>query len=119
MRFSRPIKRPLIFLLVQRGVMFLSVLCAFTVFLYAAGTRQNFTDRSQFLLLNISMVLGIVLSIGVILGIVLDLYFFWTHKDKAKHLIKDIIVYVFLGIFSVSTVLIATFILVTTRGNTV
>jgi hypothetical protein len=58
------------FILLRAAILFFFGLCLFSLFLYAAGTRQGFTDETQMLLLGLSRVLGLILSICSVLGLV-------------------------------------------------
>jgi hypothetical protein len=86
---SQPRKRgrkPLIFLLVKRGVSFFFLMDLLTVFLYAAGTAQEFTDPTQVLLLRLSVLFGLLLGCGAVYGITLNLYYFfgWNTRQKKE-----------------------------------
>jgi hypothetical protein len=74
-----------------------------TLFLYAAGTVQEFTDTTQFTLLALYSVLGIFLTITSISGIILDFYRFISTK-KGRYLLRAG-GYLFLVVFGAVTVL--------------
>jgi hypothetical protein len=77
-------RKPLIFLLVKRGVSFFFLMDILTVFLYAAGTAQEFTDPTQVLLLRLSVLFGLLLGCGALYGIILNVYFFFTRNARQK-----------------------------------
>jgi len=70
----RPRRKPLIVLLVKRTVLFLSVVCALIIFLYAIGTVQEFLDSTQIGLLRAASSLGLLVAAGAAYGCVLDVW---------------------------------------------
>jgi hypothetical protein len=86
-----------------------------TLFLYAAGTVQEFTDSTQFTLLALYSVLGIFLTVTAISGIVLDLGRFISTK-KGRYFFRAG-GYLFLVIFGAVTVLAVMAILALSGGE--
>jgi len=99
-RFS---KERLLPILINRTVLFFFVMSVLTLFLYAAGTVQEFTDATQFALLALYSVLGIFLIVTSISGIVLDLTRFIASK-KSRYVFRAG-GYLFLVVFGVVTVM--------------
>jgi hypothetical protein len=68
-----------------------------TLFLYILGTAQGFMDDTQFILLRLTTILGVLLAVSSILGLLLDLAFFLGNR-KLRYL-GGIFFHVFLGVF--------------------
>jgi len=90
-------------------------MCILTLFLYAAGTVQDFTDSTQLFLLNLYFILGIFLITSSISGMVLDFYRFSKTK-KARYLLRAG-GYIFLVVFGSVTVLVVSAITAISAGN--
>jgi len=103
MEFTRFSKERLLPILINRTALFLFVMSILTLFLYAAGTVQEFTDETQFALLTLYSVLGIFLTITSIAGIILDLTRFIGAK-KGRYFFRAG-GYLFLVIFGAVTVM--------------
>jgi len=103
MGFSRFSKERLLPILINRTALFFFIMSVLTLFLYAAGTVQGFTDATQFTLLALYSVLGIFLTITAISGIILDLGRFVSAK-KGRYFLRAG-GYLFLVIFGIVTVL--------------
>ncbi|MDR0709282.1 MAG: hypothetical protein LBF77_04370 [Spirochaetaceae bacterium] len=73
-------RNPLLLMLVRRGVIFFALMGLFSVFLYGLGTRQEFTDPTQFMLIRLSIVFGILLSCGAAYGFALNFAFFFRFR---------------------------------------
>ena len=114
-KFTRLSKEKFLYLLVSRLAIFFFLMCLLTLFLYVAGTIQDFTDSTQLLLLNLYFVLGIFLAAASVSGLVLDLNRFFRTK-KTRYLLRAG-GYIFLVVFSVVTVLAASAITAISGGN--
>jgi hypothetical protein len=110
---SRPLKKPLIAILVRRAALFFFFLCVLVVFLYSIGTAQEFMDRTQLLLLRVSVVLGLSLAVGSVYGIILSVWF----RGKENRFLGGIGLYTALGIFGTAIATLAAFIMVVAGGN--
>jgi hypothetical protein len=117
LKISRPAKKPLILLLVKRGVLFLGALCFLTGFLYALGTRQGFMDRTQILLLRLLAVLGVLLATGMVAGVITQAVFMVLYKKPV--FLGDLAWFLFLGLTGLIAALGAAFILILAGGNSV
>ena len=115
MKFTGLSKEKLLYLLVNRLAVFFFLMCLLTLFLYTAGTVQDFIDSTQLFLLNLYFVLGIFLTIASVSGLLLDLNRFFRTK-KTRYLLRAG-GYVFLVIFGVVTVLAASAITAISGGN--
>jgi membrane-associated PAP2 superfamily phosphatase len=115
MNFFRIRKEDLLHILINRTVIFFFLACLLTLFIYAAGTVQNFIDSTQLYLLKLYSVLGIFLTVSSGLGIILDTGRFVRIKE-ARSLIRAV-VYVFLALFGAATVLTVVFIISLSGGN--
>ena len=114
-KFIRLSKEKFLYLLVNRLAIFFFFICLLTLFLYTAGTFQDFTDSTQLLLLNLHFILGIFLTTASVSGLLLDLNRY-TQTKKTRYLIRAG-GYVFLVVFGVATVLAASAITAISVGN--
>ena len=117
MKFTKLTKEKLLSLLVNRTAIFFFLMCLLTLFLYTAGTVQDFIDSTQLFLLNLYFILGIFLIIASVSGFVHDLGRFI--KTKKNRYILRAGGYIFLVIFGIVTVLIVSAITAISRGNEV
>ena len=115
MDFSRLPKEKLLYILVNRTVIFLFVMCLLTLSLYAAGTIQGFIDSTQLFLLKLYEGLGIFLMVTSFCGIVLDIE--RCFKVKKKRYLLRAGGYLLLVIFSIVTVLAVMAIIALSRGS--
>jgi hypothetical protein len=115
MGFTRFSKERLLPILISRTALFLFVMSVLTLFLYAAGTVQEFTDATQFALLALYSVLGIFLTITSISGIILDMTRFIGAK-KGRYFFRAG-GYLFLAIFGAITVIAVMAILALSGGE--
>ena len=109
------LRKKLQYILVSRVVIFFFVMCLLTLFLYAAGTVQGFTDSTQLSLLSLYMVLGIFLTSTSFYGVLLNLRRFLLDK-RTRYLLRTF-GYILLALFGVVTVLAVVFILTISKGN--
>jgi len=112
---TRLSKEKFLYLLVNRLAIFFFLMCLLTLFLYAAGTTQDFIDSTQLLLLNLHFILGIFLTIASVSGLLLDLNRFSLTKKK-RYLLRAG-GYVFLVVFGVVTILAASAITAISGGT--
>jgi hypothetical protein len=112
---SRPEKKPVIAILVKRAILFFFFLCALTVFLYGIGTAQEFMDRTQAMLLRLSVVLGLSLAVGSLYGIALNFWF--ALHDRKYRFFTGAGMYIILGLFGAAIATLAAFIIVAAGGN--
>ena len=89
-------------------------MCLLTVFLYILGTVQEFMDDTQFLLLKLAGILGILLVASSLVSIILDLLFLLSNK-KIRYL-GGILLHIFFGIFGAGVAYTASFIVIVTGG---
>jgi hypothetical protein len=113
--FSRFSKEKLLYLLVNRTVIFFFLMCLLTLFLYAAGTFQGFMDSTQLSLLKLYETLGILLAVTSLCGTAIDFDRFIRIK-KMRYLLRAG-AYLFLVIFSGFTVLAVTVIIALSKGS--
>jgi hypothetical protein len=112
---SRPLKKPFIAILVKRAILFFFFLCILVVYLYSIGTAQEFMDRTQLLLLRLSIILGLSLAVGSIYGIILNVWF--SFRYKKYRFFGGVGLYIVLGIFGAVIATLAVFIMVMAGGN--
>ncbi|MDR3122629.1 MAG: hypothetical protein LBU16_02490 [Treponema sp.] len=115
MPYFRPEKKPVIAILVKRAILFFFFLCALTAFLYGIGTAQEFMDRTQLLLLRLSVVFGLSLGVGSLYGIVLNCWL--VFRDRKYRFFTGAGIYIVLGLFGAVIATLAAFIIVATGGN--
>ena len=60
---------------------FFLIMCLLACFLYFFGTRQEFADETQFLLLKLAAITGSLLLISSVYGFILNLVFFVILKQ--------------------------------------
>lgn len=82
MNFSHISKEKLLYILVNRTVIFFFLMCLLTLFLYAAGTSQVFIDSTQLALLKLCESLGIFLMVTSACGMALDVGRFIKTRRK-------------------------------------
>jgi hypothetical protein len=112
---SRPEKKPVIVILVKRAILFFFFLCVLTAFLYGIGTAQEFMDRTQLMLLRLSVVLGLSLAVGSVYGIALNFWLALT--DRKYRFFGGAGMYMLSGLFGAATATLAAFIIVAAGGN--
>jgi hypothetical protein len=108
-------KRPFFCIFFRRAAVFFLCLCCFSLFLYAAGARQGFTDKTQLLLLRLSLNLGLVLSVSSVLGIFSC--FPLLRRGPRLSLILGMGAYLCLCAFGLGVSLLASFIIAAAGGN--
>lgn len=107
--------RRIFFVLLRAAILFFFGLCLFSLFLYAAGTRQGFTDETQMLLLGLSRFLGLCLSICSALGLVFCALLMMG--GGRLRLIPRMGAYLLLGVFGMAVELAVSFILAAAGGT--
>ena len=101
-------------IIAHRIAVFFFLMCLFTTLLYVLGTAQGFMDDTQFILLKLIEMLGILLTISSLISIILDLVFNLTQK-KIRYL-GWAFLYGFFGIFGACAAYTASFIVLVSRG---
>lgn len=109
-----PEKKPIILILVKRTMWFFFGICLLSLFLYAIGTNQGFMERTQFMLLWITVMVGLFIGVGSLYGIGLDL---WLIFHKKFRYLSGIGGYLCFGVFGIIIAGLASFILVLAEGN--
>jgi hypothetical protein len=108
-------KKPVFFALFKGMTLFFLFFCLFSLFLYAAGTRQGFTDKAQIFLLRISLNLGLMLSICSLCGI--GFCFPKIVRGPRFRYILTAGGYLCLGVFGAAVSLLVSFIIAAAGGN--
>ncbi|MDR2392566.1 MAG: hypothetical protein LBD93_00170 [Treponema sp.] len=109
-----PEKKPIILMLVKRTMLFFFGICLLSLFLYGIGTNQGFKEQTQFMLLHITVMVGLFIGVGSMYGIGLDL---WLMFHKKYRYLRGIGGYLCLGVFGIIIAALASFVLVLTEGN--
>jgi hypothetical protein len=81
MNISREGKKPLILILIDGAIHFSFGCCFLAVFLYAAGTWQGFTDRTQLLAIRVGISAGVFLLGFSVNGIAARIWFLVYHRS--------------------------------------
>jgi hypothetical protein len=108
-------KKAVFFTFFKGITFFFLFFCFFSLFLYAAGTRQGFTDKTQIFLLRLSLYLGLVLSALSICGMGFCIFRIFRGPRLRHVLVTG--AYLGLGIFGGAVSLLASFIIAATGGN--
>jgi hypothetical protein len=103
------------FTLFRGAALFFVFFCLFSLFLYAAGIRQGFTDKTQVFLLGLALNLGLALSVCSVCGICFRLGRMFRGPRLRHVLITG--VYLCLGAFGAAVSLFASFIIAAAGGN--
>ena len=111
-RFSREKLLPI---LVNRATIFFLLMCLLALFLYLAGTFQEFIDSTQITLLKVYSVFGIFLTASSVSGVVISLGRMIMTK-KVDYLLRAG-GYLVSAIFGAATVLAAIAIIAISSGN--
>jgi hypothetical protein len=101
--------------LFRAATLFFFGFCLFSLFLYAAGTRQEFTDKTQLLLLRLSRELGLALGLCSFWEIVFC-FFQKIPGPRFRRALK-IGAYLALCTFGFAISLLGSFIIAATGGN--
>ncbi|MDR2784413.1 MAG: hypothetical protein LBB83_00700 [Treponema sp.] len=123
-------RNPLILMLIRRGAIFFTLMGLFSVFLYGLGTLQEFTDPTQFMLIRLSIVFGLLLFCGAVYGFILNFAFFFRFRFLKTagplyaspgsghfHFFRNLWFYICLTILGLLIALSMAFILAITGGN--
>jgi hypothetical protein len=102
-------------ILIKRTVFFFLALCFLNLFLYGIGTRQEFMDSTQLLLLYLSLITGFFLAAGSLYGFFLQLWRIF--HEKSSPLLKGAGMYLGLFLVGMGVALFAVFIIVFAKGN--
>jgi hypothetical protein len=102
-------------LLVKRSCFVFALLCVLAIYLYAAGTVQDFMDQTLLLLLNIIRTLAF-LCVGLsLVGMAFDLRLFLRAGGSGP--LIGLLCYLLLCLGAAASAIIATFIITVARGN--
>jgi len=115
MKLLRPKDRALVVLLLNRTVLFLFCMNLLTVFLYGIGTAQGFMDATQFLLLRLISVLGLLSGINALYALLLDL--FMLLRTRTLHYLAGALAYLVVFSLGGGLSILSSFILVATAGS--
>jgi hypothetical protein len=115
MSSPQPKDKPIIAILVKRAILFVLFLCVLTMFLYGIGTVQEFMDRTQLMLLRLSVIFGLSLAVGSIYGIALNCWLVFHNRNY--RFFTGAGLYIVFGLFGALIATLAAFIIVATGGN--
>jgi hypothetical protein len=112
---NEPERKRIIFTLFKGAALFFFGLCLFSLFLYAAGTRQDFTDATQLLLLRLSRSLALALSVCSVWGIICCI--FLKFRDPRFRWVLRAGACLLLCAFGIAVNLLTAFIIAASEGN--
>jgi heme/copper-type cytochrome/quinol oxidase subunit 3 len=112
---NEPERKRIIFTLFKGAALFFFGLCLLSLFLYAAGTRQGFTDAAQLLLLRLSRLLGLALSVCSAWGMICCV--FPKFRDSRFRWILWAGACLLLCAFGAAVNLLTSFIIAASEGN--
>ena len=115
MDFSRLSTERLLYIIVNRTVLFLFVMCLLVLSLYTAGTIQGFMDSTQLSLLRLYEGMGIFLLVTALCGIALNIERSFKTK-KGRYLLRAG-GYFLLAVFSITSVLAVMTIIAMSGGS--
>jgi hypothetical protein len=105
------------FTLFKAAILFFWGLCLFSLFLYAAGTRQGFTDDTQLLILRLSRDLGLALSICSVWGGIFSSILIFRGSVPRLRLALGIGACLVLCVFGIAVSFTVSFIIAAAGGN--
>jgi hypothetical protein len=117
MNISLSGKKPVILVLLKGAALFFLGLCLLAVFLYVAGTRQNFMDSTQLLLIHGAVLTGIALGCISIYGIIAEIWFLIRSPGARLRFIGGIASYFFLVMVGGLVAAAGSFIAAVAGGN--
>ena len=101
-------------IIMHRITVFFFLMCLLAILLYVLGTAQVFMDDTQYMLLKIAEIVGMLLSASSFVGIILDVL--WYLSQKKIRYLGAIFLHVVSGFFGVAVVLTASFIIIVSGG---
>ena len=107
-------RKPMIFIIVKRGIIFFFLMCVILIFLYILGAFQQFSDASLHMLLRLTGFFGLFLGINGAFGIILEIWFFFRKENY--HIFFNIILFFIFGSFGILVAVITFFIQAMTGG---
>ncbi|GHV07444.1 hypothetical protein FACS189485_17830 [Spirochaetia bacterium] len=113
-------KKPFVLTLLHGAALFSFGICLLAVFLYLAGTGQQFMDSTQLALINLAILGGIFSALLSLYGIITDLVcLFRPHREEQPQAayIRGIAGYFFLGLTGALIAVLGTLIAAAARGN--
>jgi hypothetical protein len=116
MTISGKEKKPLILTLIDKALVFSFGCCFLAVFLYAAGTWQGITDRSQLLAIRAGTIAGFFLAGFSLYGIAARLWFLIRRRSPAY--LGGLALCLVSGILGAALSAAGTLIAVVVAGNT-
>ncbi|GHV90602.1 hypothetical protein AGMMS50268_11050 [Spirochaetia bacterium] len=90
-------KSPFVLTLLKGAAFFSFGICLLSVFLYIAGTRQEFMDSTQLLLIRFSMLGGALSAFLSLYGIIADLCCLFRRRPLCLAYLWGVAGYLFLG----------------------
>jgi hypothetical protein len=117
MNISLSGESPFILTLLKGAVFFSFGFCLLSVFLYIAGTRQQFMDSTQLLLIHGAILSGILSALLSLYGIIADLACLIRRRPHHTAYIWGIAGYLFLGLTGGLIAVLGTLIAAAAGGN--
>ncbi|GHU88576.1 hypothetical protein FACS189476_05920 [Spirochaetia bacterium] len=110
-------KKPFVLTLLHGAALFSFGICLLAVFLYLAGTGQQFMDSTQLALIHLAMAGGIFSALLSLYGIITDLVCLFQRQPHRAAYIRGIAGYFFLGLTGALIAVLGTLIAAAAGGN--
>ena len=101
-------------IITNRIALFFLLLCILSAFLYVLGTVQGFMDDTQFFLLGVVRIGGILLAVISIVTVILAFIFYF--RNKSISYLSGVFLHLFLAIFGAGVSFAASFIVIISGG---
>jgi hypothetical protein len=115
MTISRKEKKPVILTLIDKALALSFGCCFLAVFLYAAGTRQGITDRTQLLAIRAGVIAGLFLAGFSLYGIAARIWFLVRRRSPVY--LGGLMVCLISAVFGAAVAVAGTFIVTMAGGN--
>lgn len=113
-KITRTEEKSLLAILIKRTASFFFGLCLLSVFFYGVGTYQGFMDKTQDMLLEAGLMMGLASGLFSFYGC---MFVGWLAFRRELRYIGDLGSYITLGFFGMLIAALASFIIVFTQGN--
>ncbi|GHV61168.1 hypothetical protein AGMMS49587_04600 [Spirochaetia bacterium] len=117
MNISPQGKKPIVLTLLKGAALFPFGVCLLSVFLYIAGTRQEFMDSTQLLLIHGAMLSGLLSAVLSFYGIIADLVYLISRRPSRLVYLWGIAGYLCLGLTGGLIAVLGTLLTAIAGGN--
>jgi hypothetical protein len=113
MKITRPVKKPVIIILIKKASFFLVAMCSLALLLYLLGNIQGFMDKTERILLRATAAAGICLAFSSLAGIFFTFLMFLSGKFRY---IGGVVAYALMVLFGIAAAVFSSSILVLANG---